>query len=349
MSIATRILGAPGQDNLLRVTVNTGTRQHRLQFDCGDRCLHALSGRELKGTDALYLSHLHMDHIGGFDALFRLLFDRPGAPMQVYGPPGTATILHHRFRGYWWNQADGLPGEWIVHDVHPDRIHAWRFRTGDAYASREALPVRPHDGRIVVHCDYTVRAVHLSHGGVCLGYRLDEAVRVNIVPAVLDGLGRPPGAWLGAWKARTGVGQDGRPARTDDRDDAQGREIDAALAAGLFEAAPRRACAYLTDFRLDGAAHAMLVPWLAGVDTLVCESQYAPFDVELAARNSHTTIDRVALLARDAGVDELVPFHLSERYETHEWAAMLAAAQAIFPATRWPAAWSAEALERSGA
>ena len=117
----------------------------------------------------------------------------------------------------------------------------------------------------------------------------------------------------------------------------------------LFEAAPRRACAYLTDFRLDGAAHAMLVPWLAGVDTLVCESQYAPFDVELAARNSHTTIDRVALLARDAGVDELVPFHLSERYETHEWAAMLAAAQAIFPATRWPAAWSAEALERSGA
>jgi len=349
MSIATCVLGTPGQDNLLRVTVNAGTRQHRLQFDCGDRCLHVLSRSELKKTEALYLSHLHMDHIGGFDALFRMLFDRPGAPMRVYGPPGTADILHHRFRGYWWNQASGMPGEWIVHDVHPHEIRAWRFRTSDAYASRVALPVRPHDGRITAHRHFTVRAVLLSHGGASLGYRVDEAVRVNVVPDILHELGRAPGPWLGAWKARVGVGQDGVPARTDRRDDVQGRTIDEALAAGLFEAAPRDACAYLTDFRLDETTHALLVPWLAGVDTLVCESQYAPSDTELARRNSHTTIDRVARLAHEANVGELVPFHLSERYETHEWVAMLAAAQAIFPASRWPASWSARALERSGA
>lgn len=345
MSLVSRVLGAPGQDNLLRVTVNAGTRQHRLQFDCGDRCLHVLSKGELGKTDALFLSHLHMDHIGGFDALFRALFDREGAPVDVYGPPGTADILHHRFRGFWWNQANGMPGEWVVHDVHADEILGWRFRTADAYASREALPARPHDGRVVVHEDYAVRSTALSHGGVSLGYRVDEAVRVNVVPDALARLGRPPGPWLGAWKAAVGVGADGVPVRERAVDDVGA--LDAALAAGLFEAAPRDACAYLTDFRLDAATHAGLVPWLAGVGTLVCESQYAPADTELAARNSHTTIDRVATLARDADVGGLVPIHLSERYETAEWEAMLAAARAIFGATSWPAGWTMEDARRS--
>jgi len=31
VSIAMRVLGAPRQGNLLQATVNTGTRQHRLQ------------------------------------------------------------------------------------------------------------------------------------------------------------------------------------------------------------------------------------------------------------------------------------------------------------------------------
>ena len=339
MSLATRVLGAPGRDNLLRVAVNAGTRGHRLQFDCGDGCLHALSRSELKQTRALFLSHLHMDHIGGFDGLFRNLFDRPGPAMRVYGPPGTAEILHHRFRGFWWNQADGLPGEWHVHDVHEREVRAWRFRTADAYASGELLPTRIHDGRIAMHEDYTVRAIRLSHGGVSLGYRVDEAVRVNVVPGALAELGRAPGPWLGAWKARVGIGPGGAPARTDGRDDAEGREIDAAIRSGLFEAQPREACAYLTDFLLDAATHARLVPWLAGVGTLVCESQYAPEDAELAVRNSHTTIDRVAALARDAGVARLVPFHLSERYATEEWKAMLDAARAIFASTAWPEGW----------
>ncbi len=337
MSLVTRVLGAPGQDNLLRVTVNSGTRQHRLQFDCGDRCLYALSRSELKKTDALFLSHLHMDHIGGFDALFRALFDRDGPAMRVYGPPGTADILHHRFRGFWWNQTSGAPGEWIVHDVHAYEIRAWRFRTADAYASREALPAREHDGRVAVHEDYAVRAIALSHGGISLGYRVDEAVRVNVVQPALARLGRVPGPWLGEWKAALGIDARGTPVR--ERPVSDPEALDAALADGLFEAAARDACAYLTDFRLDAAAHDALVPWLAGVGTLVCESQYAPHDVELAARNSHTTIDRVAMLARDAGVAELVPFHLSERYETAEWEAMLSAARSIFAPTRWPAAW----------
>ena len=337
MSLELRALGEPGRDNLLRVTVNSGSRQTRLQFDCGDRCLHALPRAELRATSALFLSHLHMDHIAGFDELFRATFDRDDPPVHAYGPPGTADILHHRFRGYWWNIAGDLPGAWVVHDVHDAEVRSWRFRTADGYGAREPLGTRPHAGRIVEHEDYTVDAIGLSHHGTSLGWRVDEAARVSVVPDALAAFGRAPGPWLGALKARVVAGADGRTvARPDAPADA---ELERALARGLFEAAPREACAWLTDYLLDASTAARLAPWLAGVTTLVSEAQYARGDEDLAARHHHVVADDVAALARAAGVDELVLCHVSERYDGAARAAMLEGARSAFGATRFPEHW----------
>jgi ribonuclease Z len=53
----------------------------------------------------------------------------------------------------------------------------------------------------------------------------------------------------------------------------------------------------------------------------------------------------VANLARRAGVDRLVLFHLSARYRPPEWREMLAAARAIFPNASFPAGWDAQLAE----
>jgi ribonuclease Z len=98
--------------------------------------------------------------------------------------------------------------------------------------------------------------------------------------------------------------------------------------------------AYLTDFRLDGAATDRLAEALHGVGMVVCESQYRHADEELAVRNYHTTTTQVAELARRAGVKQLMLFHLSDRYRAEEWRSMLAEAQAIFPATIFPDHWA---------
>jgi ribonuclease Z len=45
-------------------------------------------------------------------------------------------------------------------------------------------------------------------------------------------------------------------------------------------------------------------------------------------------------LAARAGVGQLVLFHLSDRYRPEGWRALLAEAQAVFSATRFPAHWS---------
>ncbi|MFC6750295.1 MBL fold metallo-hydrolase [Deinococcus aquaticus] len=96
--LRTRVLGRPAEDNALWVVADSGQGQTRLLLDCGAHVLDGVPFAEVQATDHLLFSHLHMDHVGGFDDFFRATFDRP-APTHAWGPPGTARILGHRFQG----------------------------------------------------------------------------------------------------------------------------------------------------------------------------------------------------------------------------------------------------------
>src|SRR4051794_15752958 len=126
MTISFQVLGDPGRDNALFVTVDTGQSVNRLLFDCGEGCLNAVPFSEVRQIDHLCFSHLHMDHVAGFDSFFRCTYDRTDRPNHIWGPPRTAEILHHRFQGFLWNLVDDRPVAWHVHDLHADRVESWR-------------------------------------------------------------------------------------------------------------------------------------------------------------------------------------------------------------------------------
>ncbi len=76
-----------------------------------------------------------------------------------------------------------------------------------------------------------------------------------------------------------------------------------------------------------------------GCRRIVCESQYNHSDLALARANDHMTARQVGKIAQMAGAEELILFHLSVRYTSEEWLAMLEEARAEFPNTRFPEHW----------
>lgn len=332
MSIVYQVLGKAGHDNALFVWVTSGQAIHRLLFDCGENCVAEVPYTDVLALDHLFFSHLHMDHIGGFDSFFRSVFNRTSRRNAVWGPSGTSRIMHHRFRGFLWNLNADQPGQWFVHDIYPERIERFRYAVSEAFEQAHPAGSESFSRKLIDEATFTVEALHMEHAGPSLAYLIREKPRFNVDRAKLVALGLQPGPWLERVKVRRA-------------DEAPRLEIDgatyelAALRDTLLVEKPGESLAYLTDFILDRAALERLVPALHGYRTLICESQYCQADALLAQRNYHMTAAQAAELARQAQVERLILFHISDRYDRREWLTLLDEARAIFPNTTFPNHW----------
>lgn len=341
MSISFRILGQAGRDNALLVQVDSGQGVERLLFDCGEGCVAELAFAEVLAVDHLFFSHLHMDHVAGFDSFFRATFDRDRAsrPNHIWGPPGTGRILQHRFQGFLWNLLEDMAAaRWQVSDIHLGEVRTARFELREAFGVAHEEGARPHAGIVWEGTGCTVEAVTMDHKTPTLGYIVREKARRNIDTSRLPSLGLRPGPWLKQVKEESPGGSAAAEVVVIDGVTHPMEE----LRQKLIVETPGDAIAYLTDFILDEAALERLTEALRGCRVMVCEGQYRHADLELARKHHHMTSVLSATLAQQAQVGELVLFHLSERYQRGEWLEMLREARQIFPKTSFAPHWGLE-------
>jgi len=120
------------------------TSEGFLLLDCGDGVLRRglEAGLPMLGIDAIFISHLHLDHIADLPPLLWSLHgegqQRADRPLHLYGPPG----LRNFFEGM-----IGLYGEWIrripceivVQEVLRERFSVGAFHV-QAYCMEHGIP-----------------------------------------------------------------------------------------------------------------------------------------------------------------------------------------------------------------
>jgi ribonuclease Z len=331
MSINFEILGHPGRDNALHIIIDSGHHIDSLLFDCGEGCLKDFGISQISSIDHIFFSHLHMDHVSGFDTFFRHNFQRYSKPNLIWGPPETARIMGNRFRGYWWNLIKRSKAKWIVKEIGKTTLKTFRFEHSEAFETSHDEGKISFSTQIVNNEFYSVEALTLFHGGPSIAYLVKESPKQNINVSLLKKLNFKPGPWLQQLKD---FSISGIKIIIDNKE----YDIDNLREKILLET-KGKSIAYLTDFILDKNSYKLLIPWLTGCDTLVCEAQYKNEDLALARKNFHTTTKQVAKLAKLADIKKLILFHLSRRYGSDEWKSMLEEAQSIFPNTEFPPDW----------
>jgi ribonuclease Z len=331
MGIQHQVLGEPGRDNALLVRVSAGRAGRRLLFDCGAGCLDTLSAAAIRGIDALFFSHLHIDHVAGFDTFLRFNFARPRAPVLVHGPAGTTRIIHHRLRGVAWNLIAGQPGEFRVADVEPGRLVTTRFVAAEAFEHAHPAGEAPFRGVVHETEGLNVQARIMDHGIPCLAYAVRERPRRDVDVTALARVGLEPGRWIEhlvnpSHGDDESVVIDGAMYRLGELR----RQLLATTAGGL---------GYLTDFVLDAPAERELEGLLRGCAVIVGAARYRDADVERARRNRHLTGSGLGRLAARAGARELVLCHLSRRATEEQWRELRDEARQAFPAASFPGRW----------
>lgn len=112
-----------------------------LTIDCGSEGLTAYLDRYGETPRALFVTHIHLDHVGGFERLFVDRYFDPSrrGRMPVYVPAPVVPLLHRRVADYPNVLAEGGANFWDAFRLIP---------VGDAFwhdgVRLEVFPVRHH-------------------------------------------------------------------------------------------------------------------------------------------------------------------------------------------------------------
>lgn len=303
------------------VYVEVRWSKRALLFDLGHN--DSLGPTRLLRANDIFISHTHMDHFIGFDAVVRVALGR-GKTLRLYGPPGLIGNVQGKLRGYTWNLVDGYPLTIEVREFHQQEVKQAFFHATDGFLLSEQavrpLATEPEAGLFTVLEDpmFTVRAIALNHRIPSFAYSLEEQFHINVNKQKLHEAGLPVGAWLRDVKQYIWQGQPDQfrftavlydEHRKEERDFLLGE-----IKEKFLTISRGQKIAYVVDARYDEVNEAKIVALAKGADLLYCESPYLDIDAEKARDRYHLTARQAGIMARKARVRDLVVFHFSPRY-----------------------------------
>ena len=292
-------------DPLLHMRVRHQRRS--LLFDLGEGS--RLSARLAHQVTDVFITHAHMDHIGGFLWLLRSrLGDYPTC--RLYGPPGLAQHIAGFLKGILWDRIKDRGPSFEVMEFHTDQLKRCRLQAG--YAETQLLDaVEVVDGELLNEAGYRIRGTMLDHHGTpVMAYAFEPDKQINIRKDRLKARGLEPGPWLNELKKQLLNENDTAVIQLPD-----GRRTTAgALADELVLIMPGKKFVYATDLADTAANRQHLINFAHHAHTFFCEAAFIEADADHALRNGHLTTRACGEIATEAGVSRLVPFHFSRRY-----------------------------------
>jgi ribonuclease Z len=242
----------------------------------------------------------------GFKRLNRILITH-GHLDHILGLAGLLSTFSR------WETIDGLEiygGRWALERIH-DLLFGVVLRGARPPMDIELRQIQP--GPIFEGSDFSVSAFPVYHRGPdCFGYLFEEHARRPFLPERAQALEIPPGPWRrDLVNGQTVTLPDGRQIEPDQVLGPQRRGTKLVHVGDVGR----------TDEIIDVAQNA---------DALVIESTYLQAEAQMARDFAHMTAHQAALLAVNAGVENLILTHISRRYRERD---ILSEAQAVFPNT----------------
>ena len=298
------LVGGVFGDPLLHVRLRELKRSYL--FDLGDPA--RLSAKVAHQVEAVFLSHAHLDHIGGFIWFLR---SRIGqfAPCRIFGPPGTITHIKNLLGGINWDRIGDKGPIFQVGDIICNRIKWVQLQPGKPEVK---LPSQILEDNVIFSDEYlSINAIVCDHKTPTIAYSLVFSLDVKVRKDQLGALGLPPGPWLGQLKYCLGVGT---PEVNIELPNGTNRSA-GDLADELVYIRPGKKLVYAADMADTAENRKNLINLAKSAHTLFCEAAFSVADKDKAMANQHLTTMAAVEIARQAEVERLVPYHFSKRYQ----------------------------------
>jgi ribonuclease Z len=293
-------------------------RRRALLFDAGD--LSPLPPRDRLKVTHVFVTHTHMDHFVGFDALLRTFLGR-AKTLHLFGPPGFFANVEGKLAGYTWNLVGEYENDLVLKasEVHPKEILTETYSSGKKFRPSSRVSSRAFSGVLLEEASFSVRGILLDHRTPCLGLALTETVHVNIIREGLNSMGLPVGPWLNNFKAAVHEGRDPNREFTIHWKTGAGTLQERRVPLGelvqkIAVTGPGQKFAYITDVIASPENSEKIVDLATGADLLFVEAAFLESEWKQARRKYHLTAGQAGELAGLARVKRFRLFHFSPRY-----------------------------------
>lgn len=302
--VATLVNGVLG-DALLHLRLRHQKRS--LLFDLGEA--GRLPARIAHQVSDVFVSHAHIDHIGGFLWLLRSRI-AVLPTCRLFGPAGLAEHIEGMVRGIRWDRVGEKAPTFEILEFHGNQLQRFAVQAG----CRGCQPLESEaitNGTIHREPAFQVRAILLDHKTPVLAFALEPSRQINVRKERLAVLGLAPGPWLRQLKDCV-INQDlERTIALPDGSTRNARE----LSDSLLLISPGEKLVYATDLADTISNREHLTELARHAHTFFCEATFRTADHERAARTGHLTTRACGEIATAANVGRLIPFHFSQRYE----------------------------------
>jgi len=289
-----------------------------LLFDLGD--LSKLSARDIFKISHVFVTHTHMDHFIGFDALLRLLLGRD-KEIYLFGPSDFIQKVEAKLSSYTWNLIENYENTLSIYvtEIKKEKILKQRYNSRDRFKPAGEPQQFPFTGNLLSEEHFSVNAVILDHKIDCIGLTLKENFSINIIKEGLKELGLEVGPWLREFKKA--VYEEGNSAQNfkvvwKDKDNRILKKdfTLSDLKEKIAMISPGQKITYIADMIGSPENITKAVDLAKDSSTLFIEAAFLDKDKDMAQKKYHLTAKEAGIIARRASVKGLRLFHFSPRY-----------------------------------
>lgn len=272
--------------------------------ECGDAS--DLTVKECQNTEAIFVSHTHIDHFINFDFILRHQIGI-GRRIIICGPEGITQQVQSKIKGYQWNLIEENSITYEIREIKKDgRI--------------EIAEINPPHWKIIQlenkHPDtlyknerFTVDFVILDHKTDSIAYRFKEEDTVKIDISKSDFKG---GKWVRELKIAYEQGNESALIQIEDR------AFKAAELFQLLEIKHGDSLGVIMDHAANEANHQKIQSLFLDCNQVFIECFYKAEDKEFAKQNFHSYSEASAKIMKACNVKTATPVHFSRKYKEEE-------------------------------
>lgn len=288
----------------ISILIKLDNYSFNLICECGDAS--GLTVKECQNTEAIFISHTHIDHFINFDFILRHQIGI-GRRIIICGPEGITQQVQSKIKGYQWNLIEENSITYEIREIKKDG-HIEIAEINPPHWEIKTLENKNPD-TLYKNERFSVDFVILDHKTDSIAYLFQEedTVKIDLSKSEFKG-----GIWVRELKTAYEQGNETALIKIENKD------YQAAELFYMLETKKGDSLGVIMDHAANEANHKKIQSIFQDCNQAFIECFYKAEDKEFAKLNFHSYSEESAKIMKICNIKKATPVHFSRKYKEEE-------------------------------